>query len=170
MRKAQLIGLIILVVAIDWGVKWWVYHNMELGVQHPVLQFGEWGLSFTRAHNYGAAFSFLSGQGGWQRYFFLAIGIIAVYLLSNLIKDLPPERKMGRAGLALIIAGAIGNMGDRFLLGYVIDYIDVKLAGWNFYVFNIADIAISIGATLWVLDQLYYWYKGRQHANSVVDK
>jgi len=111
-------------------------------------------LNITLAHNYGAAFSFLSDAGGWQRWFFmvLASGVSLVLLLWLL--RLPRKEWLSALALALILGGAIGNLVDRVQLGYVVDFIDVYYKNWHFPAFNVADSAITCGVVLLLLDVL----------------
>jgi signal peptidase II len=105
-------------------------------------------------YNPGAAFSFLAGAGGWQRWFFLSLGTaISIALVVWLTRLRPEEKRLGLA-LALILGGAIGNLIDRAWLGQVIDFIQLYYDRWYWPTFNIADSAISIGAALLVLDSL----------------
>ena len=102
-------------------------------------------LNFTLAFNYGAAFSFLSDAGGWQRWFFVIFSIIVVFFISYiLIKDKDSEY----IAYSFVFGGALGNLYDRFLLGYVIDFIEFHYNDFYWPIFNIADIAISIGVIL----------------------
>lgn len=105
-------------------------------------------LNMTLAHNYGAAFSFLSDAGGWQRWFFtiLASGVSIVLIVWVL--RLPRKEWLTGLALGLIIGGAIGNLIDRVQLGYVVDFIDVHSNGWHFPAFNVADSAISCGVAI----------------------
>ena len=106
------------------------------------------------AYNPGAAFSFLSDQGGWQRYFFAAIAIAAVVFILVLLRKHAGQRMFCWA-LALIMGGALGNLVDRLAYGHVIDFLDFHLAGvGHFPAFNIADTAITIGAILFIVDEL----------------
>lgn len=106
------------------------------------------------AYNRGAAFSFLSNQGGWQRYLFTAIGIAAVGFIIHLLRRHAGQRLFCWA-LALIMGGAIGNVIDRLLYGHVIDFLDFHLAGWgHFPAFNVADSAITLGAIMFIVDEL----------------
>lgn len=112
-------------------------------------------LNFTLLHNPGAAFSFLSDAGGWQRWFFTVIStVVSVVLLVWLLR-LQRNEKLLALSLALILGGAIGNLYDRVSLGYVVDFISVHYAGWYFPAFNIADSAISVGAVLMILDMFF---------------
>jgi signal peptidase II len=109
-------------------------------------------LNMTLAHNYGAAFSFLSSAGGWQRWFFIVLAsAVSLVLLVWLIR-LPRREWMTGLGLALILGGAIGNLVDRIRLGYVVDFIDFHIGGWHYPAFNVADSAITCGVILLLLD------------------
>ena len=106
------------------------------------------------AYNRGAAFSFLSNQGGWQRYFFTAIGVLAVVFIVYMLRKHAGQRLFCWA-LALVMGGAIGNVIDRLLYGHVIDFLDFHLAAFgHFPAFNIADSAITLGAILFIYDEL----------------
>ncbi|MFT5642514.1 MAG: signal peptidase II [Janthinobacterium sp.] len=106
------------------------------------------------AYNRGAAFSFLSNEGGWQRYFFTAIALIAVVFIIYLLKKHAGQRLFCWA-LALILGGAIGNVIDRIMYGHVIDFLDFHWHSWgHFPAFNVADATISIGALLFIIDEL----------------
>ena len=106
------------------------------------------------AYNKGAAFSFLSDQGGWQRYFFTGIALAAAIYIIYLLKKHAGQRMFCWA-LALILGGAIGNVIDRLLYGHVVDFLDFHWTGWgHFPAFNIADSAICIGAALFIIDEL----------------
>ena len=109
--------------------------------------------NLTLAYNSGAAFSFLAGAGGWQRWFFAAVAVIAVVLILGWMRKLREERMQG-AALALILGGAVGNLYDRVVLGHVVDFLDFYWGDYHFPAFNIADTAITIGAALIILDML----------------
>jgi signal peptidase II len=106
------------------------------------------------AHNTGAAFSFLAGEPGWQRWFFASIALVASIVISVLL--IKHARMAGQrwfcAGLALILGGALGNLVDRVLYGYVVDFLDVYVGTWHWPAFNVADSAISVGAALLIFD------------------
>ena len=106
-------------------------------------------------YNTGAAFSFLASAGGWQRWFFLGLGSLVSIGLIVWLRRLQPTEKRLAAALALILGGAIGNLIDRAWLGQVIDFIQLYYAHWYWPAFNIADSAITVGATLLVLDSLW---------------
>jgi len=109
---------------------------------------------FTLHHNVGAAFSFLSSAGGWQRWFFTILALLVSAMLVFWLKSLQRSQWVLGAGLALILGGALGNVWDRMVLGYVVDFISVHYRDWYFPTFNIADAAISVGAVLVVIDSL----------------
>jgi signal peptidase II len=104
-------------------------------------------------YNPGASFGFLGDAGGWQRYLFTGIAVFAVVMILVLLKRHAGQRLFCWA-LALIMGGAIGNLIDRLWHGHVIDFLDFHAAGIHFYTFNIADVAISLGAILFIYDEL----------------
>jgi signal peptidase II len=106
-----------------------------------------------RVHNSGAAFSFLASASGWQRWFFTAIGIAAALFIVWLLRS-HAGQKLFSFSLACILGGAVGNVIDRMLHGYVVDFLDFHHGGWHFPAFNIADSAITIGAACLILDEL----------------
>ncbi len=104
-------------------------------------------------YNQGAAFSFLSNQGGWQRWFFSALALgVSVFIVFMLKKN--ASQRMFCWSLSLILGGAVGNLIDRIAYGHVIDFLDFHIGGWHWPAFNVADGAITIGAALFVLDEL----------------
>jgi signal peptidase II len=113
-----------------------------------------------RVHNAGAAFSFLSTAGGWQRWFFTGIGIAAALFIIWMLKS-HAGQKLFSFAMACILGGAIGNVIDRTLHGYVVDFLDFHVAGWHFPAFNVADSAISIGAVCLILDELMRVRRGK---------
>lgn len=140
----------VVVILLDWETKQLASQNLLL--YRPVEVFS-W-LNITLAHNYGAAFSFLAGAGGWQRWFFTVLAsVISVVLLVWLIR-LPRREWVTALGLALILGGAIGNVADRIRLGYVVDFIDVHFRGWHYPAFNVADSAITCGVVLLLVDAI----------------
>jgi signal peptidase II len=111
--------------------------------------------NLTLMYNTGAAFSFLAGAGGWQRWFFVGLAlVISVGLCVWLYRLLPGQRRLG-FGLSFILGGAVGNLIDRVLYGHVVDFLDVYYQQWHWPAFNIADSAITIGAVLMVMDSLF---------------
>ena len=113
-----------------------------------------------RAHNTGAAFSFLAGETGWQRWFFSAIGVVAAVFIIYMLRS-HPGQKLFSFAMACILGGAIGNVVDRLLHGYVVDFLDVHWRGMHFAAFNLADAAITIGAISLILDELLRVGRGR---------
>jgi len=109
--------------------------------------------NIVRAHNTGAAFSFLADAGGWQRWLFTGIGVIAtLFILWQLRAH--PEQKLFCFSLSSILGGAVGNVVDRMMHGYVVDFLDFHVGAWHFPAFNIADSAITVGAVCLILDEL----------------
>ncbi|MBF0219961.1 MAG: signal peptidase II [Gammaproteobacteria bacterium] len=111
--------------------------------------------NFTLMYNSGAAFSFLSDAGGWQRWFFTAIALTVSTALVIWITRLQRQQWPLAMALALILGGAIGNLIDRLIFGHVIDFIDIYYQQWHWPAFNVADAAISIGAALLLIDTLF---------------
>ncbi|MDR6214515.1 signal peptidase II [Paracidovorax wautersii] len=109
--------------------------------------------NIVRAHNTGAAFSFLADAGGWQRWLFTGIGVVAtLFILWQLRAH--PEQKLFCFSLSSILGGAVGNVVDRMMHGYVVDFLDFHIGSWHFPAFNIADSAITVGAACLILDEL----------------
>jgi len=117
-------------------------------------------LNLVHVYNTGAAFSFLADAGGWQRWFFTAIGIGAALLMVWLLKK-HAGQKLFAFAIASILGGAVGNVIDRVLYGYVVDFLDFHWRGWHFPAFNVADSAITIGAACLILDELLRVRRGR---------
>ncbi|SFV80204.1 Lipoprotein signal peptidase [hydrothermal vent metagenome] len=104
--------------------------------------------SLSHVHNYGAAFSFLADQQGWQRYFLSGISLIASIAIIIWMRRIDRAQLLKLIALSMILAGAIGNLIDRLVLGYVIDFIDLHYQTFYWPVFNVADILISLGVVL----------------------
>ena len=142
----------LLVIAADQATKWAIVEWVTLYGKVPINSF----VNLTHQQNTGAAFSFLAGASGWQRWFFVVLAtgvssVITVWLWR--IRAEGPLVLM--AGLSLVLGGAIGNLIDRARLGYVTDFIQVWFGNWAFPSFNVADAAISVGAALLVIDALF---------------
>ena len=136
------------VLLLDQCSKLWIMERYAYGE-------GEFFTSFfnlVRVHNYGAAFSFLSDAGGWQRWAFSLLAAVISVVIVLWISRLPTQRKLEGLALALILGGALGNLYDRLSLGYVVDFLDFHWSGRHFPAFNIADSGISVGAVLLILD------------------
>jgi len=142
------LGVTALVILFDWHTKQLASDALELYRPHEVFTW----MNITLAHNYGAAFSFLSDAGGWQRWFFIVLASAVSLVLLVWLLRLPRREWVVALGLALILGGAIGNLVDRIQLGYVVDFIDVYYKNWHYPAFNVADSAITCGVILLLLD------------------
>ncbi|MDP2228163.1 MAG: signal peptidase II [Moraxellaceae bacterium] len=149
------------VIGLDQISKLYFSATMKLGDSIDVLPFFNW----TLAHNYGAAFSFLHDAGGWQRWFFAAIAVAVSGGILWWLKNLPANARFLACALVLVLGGALGNLWDRMLLGYVVDFIHVHYGNWHFPAFNIADAGISVGAVMLVIDA-FFFEKKREAAAS----
>ncbi len=143
--------LSLLVIVLDQAAKYLA--EALLVIHRPIPVLPSFNLMLT--YNTGAAFSFLADAGGWQRWFFLSLGLMVSIGLVAWLYRLKPEEKRLAAALALILGGAIGNLIDRAWLGQVIDFIQLYYDHWYWPAFNIADSAITLGATLLVLDSFW---------------
>ena len=155
-KVLQWLGLSLIILIADQFTKVLVIGYYQLGASTEVTSF----FNLVRAHNSGAAFSFLSDASGWQRWFFSIIGLLAAVLLVWLLKS-HAGQKLFSFALACILGGAVGNVIDRLLYGYVVDFLDFHwrwlapvFSGGHFPAFNIADSAITIGASCLILDEL----------------
>jgi signal peptidase II len=146
---APWLGIAAVVIVLDQITKAMILSALQLGDAHRVTAF----FDIVRAHNRGAAFSFLNDASGWQRWFFIGLGLAAAAFIVWLLARHGGQRLFGWA-LALILGGAVGNVVDRLLHGYVVDFIQVHWRGAYFPSFNIADSAITVGAALLILDEL----------------
>jgi signal peptidase II len=109
-------------------------------------------LNFALVYNSGAAFGFLSSASGWQNIFFIVVTLIAGVVILWIFRRLNPKDKLLASGLMLILGGALGNLADRLIHGYVVDFVDVYYGAWHWPAFNIADSSITVGAVLLVMD------------------
>ncbi len=137
-----------LIFAVDIGTKLWVMDSFTLYESVKVLPF----FNLTYVHNPGAAFSFLAEHSGWQRWFFAGIALLVTASLMVWMYKTPADHRLPNFAYALIIGGALGNLFDRLVHGYVIDFLDFYIGTSHWPAFNIADIAICLGAGLVVLD------------------
>ncbi len=144
--------LSLLVLLLDQATKQWAEATLSAYQPSTLLPF----FDLTLMYNKGAAFSFLSDQGGWQRWFFiiLALGVSAV--LAGWIWRLKPAEKTIAVALSLIVGGAIGNVIDRLLFGHVIDFLHFHYQEYYWPAFNIADAAITVGVALMIFDALFF--------------
>jgi signal peptidase II len=140
--------LAVVVVIVDQLTKAWIRAAFVPGEVLPVTGFFSLVLTF----NTGAAFSFLAGAGGWQRWFFALVALVATGVILWLLRR--GGSRVHCAGLALVLGGAIGNLVDRLWLGKVVDFLLFHYAGWFYPAFNAADSAITVGAGLIILDSL----------------
>lgn len=146
------VALSVLVIALDQGTKWAIVKWVGLYDKVPVNSF----INITHQHNTGAAFSFLADSSGWQRWFFIGLGATVGCVILVWLWRVRQQRQLAlSAGLSLVLGGAFGNVIDRIMHGYVIDFIQVLIVGWPFPSFNVADSAITVGATFLVIDALF---------------
>ena len=150
------VALAFAILLADQATKWWIVFFYQLGDSTTVTSF----FNIVRVHNHGAAFSFLAGAGGWQRWFFTAVGVGATLFILWMLRA-HHSQKLFSFSLACIMGGAIGNVIDRLVHGYVVDMLDVHFRwleplfrGGHFPTFNLADSAITIGAIGLILDEI----------------
>ena len=143
------LGVALAVIVADHLTKFWVSSALDYQETIPVLPF----FSLVLVHNTGAAFSFLADAGGWQRWFFVAVGVIATVVIVRLLKRHAHEPRMAFA-LALVLGGALGNVIDRVVLGHVVDFLYFHYKSFAWPAFNVADSAITVGAALLIWDSL----------------
>ncbi len=147
----QWLAVAALVIGLDQLTKWLADHYLVDGEPLSVLP----SFNLTLAYNTGAAFSFLADAGGWQRWFFAGLAVLVSGFIYAWLRRLPSEEKVTAFALTLILGGALGNLIDRLYLGYVIDFIDVYYRHYHWPAFNLADSAITVGATLLVITTLF---------------
>ena len=158
MLKYLWISLIVIIA--DQATKWIANTQLVYHQKVEVMAYFDWFLSY----NKGAAFSFLADAGGWQRWFLMILATIISVALFLWIKKLKDDEKLAAIALALILGGAIGNIIDRVILGYVIDFIQVWLGTYPWPAFNIADSAISVGAVILILSGMKKPYEEKEKA------
>ena len=150
------IGLALIIFIADQFTKTLILGYYKLGDAAYVTSF----FNVVRAHNTGAAFSFLADAGGWQRYFFTAIGIAATLLIVWMLRS-HNGQKLFAFALSCILGGAVGNVVDRLMHGYVVDFLDFHYKGYHFPAFNIADSGITVGAMCLILDEVLQVRRGK---------
>jgi signal peptidase II len=150
------VGIAVLIVVLDQFTKVLILGSFQYGERLPITSF----FNLVRVHNHGAAFSFLADAGGWQRWFFTALGIVAALFMVWMLRSHSGQRLFSSA-ITLILGGAVGNVIDRLLHGYVVDFLDFYWGRWHFPAFNLADSAITLGAILLILDELLRVRRGR---------
>jgi signal peptidase II len=150
------LGIALVIIVLDQVTKSLILANFAYGDSVHVTPF----FNVVRVHNTGAAFSFLAGASGWQRWFFVGLGAVAAGFIVWMLRS-HGGQKMFAWALALILGGALGNVIDRLLHGYVVDFIQVHWADRFFPSFNLADSAITLGAILLIVDELRRVRKGK---------
>ena len=150
------LGIALAIILLDQLTKTLIVRSFQLNDLRTITPF----FDLVRAHNTGAAFSFLAGATGWQRWFFIGLGAVAAVFIVWLLVRHRSQRLFCWA-LALILGGAVGNVIDRILHGHVVDFLQVHWVGAYFPSFNVADSAITIGAGLLILDELLRIRKAR---------
>jgi signal peptidase II len=143
------LGLALIILIADQFTKVLILGYYKLGDSTYVAPF----FNIVRAHNTGAAFSFLAGAGGWQRWLFTGIAVAATLLILWMLSR-HSHQKLFSFALACVLGGAVGNLIDRLLHGYVVDFLQFHAGGWYFPAFNVADAGITIGAVCLILDEL----------------
>jgi signal peptidase II len=143
------LGIAFIVILADQFTKTLILGDFDFGESRRITSF----FNIVRVHNTGAAFSFLAGASGWQRWFFIGLGFAATGFIVWLLRRHGGQRLFSWA-LALILGGALGNVIDRLLHGYVVDFIQLHYGRAYFPSFNVADSSITVGAGLLILDEL----------------
>jgi signal peptidase II len=146
---ARWLAVSAVIIAADLATKAWVSAAFRYGEVREVTPF----FNLVLAHNTGAAFSFLAGAGGWQRWFFTAIAFAISAAIVVILRGHAGNRLFALA-LALVLGGALGNLHDRVTLGYVVDFVQLHAAGYYWPAFNVADSAICVGVGLLLWDGL----------------
>ncbi|MCX7086037.1 MAG: signal peptidase II [Methylococcales bacterium] len=142
------LALSLLAVVLDQASKWAVDSSMQLYQSIPLVPY----FNLTYVRNTGAAFSFLSEAGGWQRWFFAGLAVVISIVITVWLARLKQHETWLAVALSLVLGGAIGNLIDRLAYGYVIDFLDVYYQTWHWPAFNIADSAITLGVVLMLLE------------------
>lgn len=143
--------LAVLVIVLDQLTKYWVNNALEFGVPVAILPH----LNLTLVYNEGAAFSFLAEMGGWQRWLFSALAVAVSAFLLVWLKRLPNQWTVEIVGINLVLSGALGNVIDRIVEGRVTDFVDFYIGLWHYATFNVADVAISLGAFLLIVSEFF---------------
>ncbi len=154
----KLLWLSLAVVVLDQASKFWImaaFEDYEVLTIWPVF-------NLTLVYNTGAAFSFLSDAGGWQRWFFAAIAVVLVVVMTVWLSRLRDNERWTAVGLAMVIGGAVGNLIDRIWLGKVVDFLQWHWEDWYFPSFNLADSAITLGVALLLIDGLILAHRTKE--------
>ena len=149
MRLLHWLAIALLIVLVDQFTKLLIIGSMQLGDSRMVTDF----FNIVRAHNSGAAFSFLADASGWQRWFFTGLGSVASVFMVWLLRSHAGE-KLFCFAISCVLGGAVGNVIDRVLYGYVVDFLDFHWMAMHFPAFNVADSAITLGASCLILDEV----------------
>lgn len=147
------LALSLTIVAVDQVTKLWAAAALRLYEPLPVLP----SFNLTLLYNRGAAFSFLSNAGGWQRWVLSALAAAVSVWLVLWLQRLPAAQRWTAAAVSLVLGGALGNLVDRVVHGHVIDFIDVYYGEWHWPAFNVADSAITVGVALLLVEM----FRGR---------
>ena len=148
-RLMHWLAIALVIVLVDQFTKLLIVGSMHLGESTPVTTF----FNIVRAHNSGAAFSFLADASGWQRWFFTGLGAVASVVMVVLLRSHASE-KLFCFAISCVLGGAVGNVIDRVLYGYVVDFLDFHWMAMHFPAFNAADSAITLGASCLILDEI----------------
>ncbi len=148
LKMLKWLALSLLAVVLDQASKWAVDSSMQLYQSIPLVPY----FNLTYVRNTGAAFSFLSEAGGWQRWFFAGLAVVISIVITVWLARLKQHETWLAVALSLVLGGAIGNLIDRLAYGYVIDFLDVYYQTWHWPAFNIADSAITLGVVLMLLE------------------
>jgi len=148
LSRLKWLGLSLLALLLDQVSKLVIVNSMQLYQSIPITSF----FKLTYVRNTGAAFSFLSDAGGWQRWFFAGLAILISMVIAVWLTRLKKQETLLAVALSLILGGAIGNLIDRLAYGYVIDFLDVYYQTWHWPAFNVADSAITLGVMLMLLE------------------
>jgi signal peptidase II len=148
-RLMHWLAIALVIVLVDQFTKLLIVGSMQLGESTPVTTF----FNIVRAHNTGAAFSFLADASGWQRWFFTGLGAVASVVMVVLLRSHASE-KLFCFAISCVLGGAVGNVIDRVLYGYVVDFLDFHWMAMHFPAFNAADSAITLGASCLILDEI----------------
>ena len=149
LRLLHWLAIALLIVLVDQFTKLLIVGSMQLGDSRMVTDY----FNIVRAHNSGAAFSFLADASGWQRWFFTGLGSVAAVFMVWLLRSHAGE-KLFCFAISCVLGGAVGNVIDRVLYGYVVDFLDFHWMAMHFPAFNVADSAITLGASCWILDEV----------------
>lgn len=150
----QILSIVLLLVVIDQAIKAWVVAHMAYLEERPLLPF----LSLLHARNTGAAFSMFSGS---SKLFLVGVPLVIMGFIGYMLYRTTDEERLSRIGLVMILGGAVGNVIDRAWLGYVVDYVYFHTPIWSFAIFNFADMMITLGAGLVILQEFILWRRSR---------